>query len=142
VGLQQGDNGSICPGSAQAGKQVFWLGSSPCATEHNVGADTLSKLGSTRAQVPPGVFVQELDQPSIKRSPQVTIDSGSQQPDREVLMLGEDWRAAFIDFIQDQRYQRELTPRVPKRYTSCEEARASPWSTASSTGVALDQEFS
>jgi ribonuclease HI len=25
--------------------------------EHNVGADTLSKLGSTRAQVPPGVFV-------------------------------------------------------------------------------------
>jgi ribonuclease HI len=30
--------------------------------EHNVGADTLSKLGSTRAQVPPGVFVQELKQ--------------------------------------------------------------------------------
>jgi hypothetical protein len=28
--------------------------------EHNVGADILSKLGSTRAQVPPGVFVQEL----------------------------------------------------------------------------------
>jgi hypothetical protein len=28
--------------------------------EHNVGADTLSKLGSTRAQVPPGIFVQEL----------------------------------------------------------------------------------
>jgi hypothetical protein len=28
--------------------------------EHNVGAYTLSKLGSTRAQVPAGVFVQEL----------------------------------------------------------------------------------
>jgi hypothetical protein len=28
--------------------------------EHNVGADILSKLGSTRAQVPAGVFVQEL----------------------------------------------------------------------------------
>jgi ribonuclease HI len=27
--------------------------------EHNVGADILSKLGSTRAQVPAGVFVQE-----------------------------------------------------------------------------------
>jgi ribonuclease HI len=37
--------------------------------EHNVGADILSKLGSTRAQVPPGVFVQELKQPSIKSSP-------------------------------------------------------------------------
>jgi ribonuclease HI len=37
--------------------------------EHNVGADILSKLGSTRAQVPAGVFVQELKQPSIKPSP-------------------------------------------------------------------------
>jgi hypothetical protein len=25
--------------------------------EHNVGADAMSKLGSTHAQVPPGVFV-------------------------------------------------------------------------------------
>jgi hypothetical protein len=71
--------------------------------EHNVGADILSKLGSTRAQVPPGVFIQELEQPSIKPSPSVTIDSGSQQPDREVMVLGEDWREAFIDFIRDQR---------------------------------------
>jgi ribonuclease HI len=59
--------------------------------EHNVGADTLSKLGSTRAQVPSGVFVQELKQPSIKSSPQVTIDVGPQQPDREVMVLQEDW---------------------------------------------------
>jgi ribonuclease HI len=33
--------------------------------EHNVGMDILSKMGSTRAQVPAGVFVQELKQPSI-----------------------------------------------------------------------------
>jgi ribonuclease HI len=71
--------------------------------EHNVGADTLSKLGSTRAQVPSGVFVQELKQPFIKSSPQVTIDAGPQQPDREVMVLGEDWREVFIDFIRDQR---------------------------------------
>jgi ribonuclease HI len=71
--------------------------------EHNVGADILSKLGSTRAQVPAGVFVQELRQPSIKSSPQVTTDAGPHQPDREVMMLGEDWREAYIDFIQDQR---------------------------------------
>jgi hypothetical protein len=37
--------------------------------EHNVGTDILSKLGSTRAQVPARVFVQELKQPSIKSSP-------------------------------------------------------------------------
>jgi hypothetical protein len=71
--------------------------------EHNVGADILSKLGSTRAQVPPRVFVQELKQPSIKSSPQVTINVGPQQPDREVMVLREDWREAFIDFIRDQR---------------------------------------
>jgi hypothetical protein len=71
--------------------------------EHNVGADILSKLGSTRAQVPAGVIVQELKQSSIKSSPQVTTDAGPQQPDREVMILGEDWREAFTDFIRDQR---------------------------------------
>jgi hypothetical protein len=71
--------------------------------EHNVGADIFSKLGSTRAQVPLGVFVQELKQPSIKPSPQISTDAGSQQPDQEVMTLGEDWREAFIDFIRDQR---------------------------------------
>jgi hypothetical protein len=71
--------------------------------EHNVGVDILSKLGSTHAQVPPGVFVQELKQSSIKSSPQVTIDAGPQQPDREVMVLGEDWREAFINFIRDHR---------------------------------------
>jgi hypothetical protein len=71
--------------------------------EHNVGADILSKLGSTHAQVQPGVFIQELKQPSIKSSPQITIDAGPQQPDREVMTLGEDWREALVDFIQNQR---------------------------------------
>jgi hypothetical protein len=71
--------------------------------EHNAGADILSKLGSTRAQVSAGVFIHELKQPSIKFLPQVTTDAGPQQPDREVMMLGEDWREAYIDFIQDQK---------------------------------------
>jgi ribonuclease HI len=76
--------------------------------EHNVGADILSKLGSTRAQVPAGVFIQELKQPSIKSSPQVTTDDGLQQPDREVMMLGEDWREAYINLIWDQKLPAEV----------------------------------
>ena len=32
----------------------------------NMGADVLSKLGSTRAAVPPGVFVHELHHLSVK----------------------------------------------------------------------------
>jgi hypothetical protein len=71
--------------------------------EHNVGVDILPKLESTCARVPAGVFVQELKQPSIKSSPQVTTDVGPQQPDREVMMLGEDWRKTYINFIRDQR---------------------------------------
>jgi hypothetical protein len=33
--------------------------------DRNAAADALSKLGSSRTQVPPGVFVQEILQPSI-----------------------------------------------------------------------------
>jgi ribonuclease HI len=44
--------------------------------EHNVGAVILSKLGSTHAQVLAGVFIQELKQPSIKPSPQLTTNAG------------------------------------------------------------------
>jgi hypothetical protein len=71
--------------------------------EHNIGADILSKLGSTRSQVPAGVFIQELKQPSIKSLHLITTDTGLQKPDREVMMLGEDWRETYIDFIRDQR---------------------------------------
>jgi hypothetical protein len=82
--------------------------------EHNVGADILSKLGSTCAQVPVGVFVQDLKQPSIKSSPQVTTDDGLQQPDQEVMMLGEDWREAYIDFIRDQKLPAGVDARSAK----------------------------
>jgi hypothetical protein len=33
--------------------------------DRNAAADALSKLGSSRAQVPPGVFVQEVPRPSV-----------------------------------------------------------------------------
>jgi hypothetical protein len=60
--------------------------------DNNVGVDILSKLGSTRAQVPEGVFLQELKYPSIKTPEQGTTDPDSHEPDREVMMLREDWR--------------------------------------------------
>jgi hypothetical protein len=41
--------------------------------DNNVGADVLLKLGSDLANVPPGVFVHELHQPSIKLPDQSTI---------------------------------------------------------------------
>jgi hypothetical protein len=105
--------------------------------EHNVGTDILSKLGSTRAQVLPGVFIQELKQPSIKPSPQVTIDAGPQQPDQEVMVLGRTGERFLSTSFEIIGYQRELMPRARRQRASCEGARVSSWSTASSIGVAL-----
>ena len=43
--------------------------------DNNVGANVLSKLGSTRAAVPPGVFVNELHHPSVKIQSQQATDT-------------------------------------------------------------------
>jgi ribonuclease HI len=45
--------------------------------DNNVAVDVLSKLGSTRAQVPAGVFVQELHTPSIPEPAPMTTDPAS-----------------------------------------------------------------
>jgi hypothetical protein len=42
--------------------------------DNNVAADVLSKLGSTRAQVPAGVFVHELHALSISQPTPMTTD--------------------------------------------------------------------
>ena len=57
---------------------------------NNVGADVLSKLGSTRAAVPPGVFVHELHHPSVKEQSQQATDTEAPATVREVLMIEED----------------------------------------------------
>jgi hypothetical protein len=67
--------------------------------DNNVGADMLSKLGSDRANVPPGVFIHELHHLSIKAPDSSCITQGPKEPDREVLMIEVDWRVAFIDYI-------------------------------------------
>ena len=72
---------------------------------NNVAADVLSKLGSTLAQVPAGVFVHELHKKSIpeQSSPPTTTDPGPSQTDREMLMIDVDWRQPFIDYIKEQK---------------------------------------
>jgi hypothetical protein len=49
--------------------------------DNNVGVDVLLKLGSNRANVPPGVFVHELHHPSIKTPDSSTITQGPKEPD-------------------------------------------------------------
>jgi hypothetical protein len=75
---------------------------------NNVAANVLSKLGSLRALVPAGVFVQDLRKPSIKLldadNPELPPHDQTSAPPRDVLMSEkeDDWRKPFIDFILDQ----------------------------------------
>ena len=68
--------------------------------DYNVEADVLSKLGSKRALVPAGVFVQALNSPIVKIKEELPT-----KPDlvpalgQEVLIAASDWRAPILDFI-------------------------------------------
>jgi hypothetical protein len=58
--------------------------------DNNIAADVLSKLGSTRAQVPAGVFIHELHTPSISEPAPITTDPVPSQAGQEVMMLDVD----------------------------------------------------
>jgi hypothetical protein len=70
---------------------------------NNVVADVLSKLGSTRTQVPAGVFVHELHAPSIPEPASTTTDPAPPSAGQEVRMIDVDWRQPFIDYIREQK---------------------------------------
>jgi ribonuclease HI len=63
----------------------------------NTAADTLSKLGSSRAQVPLRNFVQEISQPSIL-SDQVEECKALSQPESDP----NDWREPIIRYIKNE----------------------------------------
>jgi hypothetical protein len=69
--------------------------------DNNVAADVPSKLGSTRAQVPAGVFVHELYAPSIPEPVPMTTDPAPFPAGQEVMMIDVDWRQPFIDYIRE-----------------------------------------
>jgi hypothetical protein len=71
--------------------------------DNNVAADVLSKLGSTRAQVPVGVFIHELHTTSIPEPAPSTTDPAPSQPRQQVMMIDVDWRQPFIDYIHEQK---------------------------------------
>jgi ribonuclease HI len=65
--------------------------------DRNTTADALSKLGSSRTQVPPGVFIQEVLHPSISldRVEECNILS---QPESD----SDDWREPIIRYIKNE----------------------------------------
>jgi ribonuclease HI len=71
--------------------------------DNNIVADVLSKLGSTRAKVPAGVFVHELHAPSIPEPALTTTDPAPSPAGREVMMVDVVWRQPFVDYIREQK---------------------------------------
>jgi hypothetical protein len=71
--------------------------------DNNVATDVLSKLGSTHAQVPAGVFVHELHAPSTPEPATTATDPAPPQAVQEVMMKDVDWRQPFIDYIREQK---------------------------------------
>jgi ribonuclease HI len=77
--------------------------------DNNVATNVLSKLGSTRAQVPAGVFVHELHAPSIPEPTLTTTDPAPSPAGQEVMMIDVDWRQPFIDYIREKKVPRTRT---------------------------------
>jgi hypothetical protein len=57
--------------------------------DSNVTADVLAKLGSDRAKVPPGVFIEELSAPSIKLPSKITPELPA--PNTQILVITPSW---------------------------------------------------
>jgi hypothetical protein len=65
--------------------------------DRNTTADVLSKLGSSRTQVPPGVFVQEIPHPSI------SLDQAKECNTLKQLESDfDDWRKPIIRYIKNE----------------------------------------
>jgi hypothetical protein len=71
--------------------------------DNNVATDVLSKLCSTRAQIPVGVIVHELHAPSIPEPAPLTTDPTHRPAGQEVMMIDVDWRQPFIGYIREQK---------------------------------------
>jgi hypothetical protein len=71
---------------------------------NNVAADVLSKLGSKRALVPDGVFVQDLRKPSIRvlSDPETSHNDTPGIHDVFMAEAEDDWRLDFIIYTVEK----------------------------------------
>jgi hypothetical protein len=112
---------------------------------NNVAADILSKLGSRRALVPTGLFVQDLRKPSIKLldpdNPEPPQHDQASAPPRDVLMSEkeDDWRKPFADFILDQLVPNDKAERerITQRSANYVVIGTDLYRKAASTGVLM-----
>jgi hypothetical protein len=92
LGLQQGEHGRLLPRIRKLENKFYGLEFHHVVRDNNVAAYVLPKLGSTRAQVPAGVFIDELHAPSIPEPASMTTNPVHPPAGREVMMIDMDWR--------------------------------------------------
>jgi ribonuclease HI len=107
--------------------------------DNNVAADVLSKLGSTRAQVPAGVFVHELHAPSIPEPAPLTTVPAHPPAGQEVMMIDVDWRQPFIDYLSEQKvpWDKNLAEQLIRRAKSYVLVRDKFYKRGASSGVLM-----
>ena len=70
--------------------------------DDNTAADMLSKLGSGRKPIPPGIFLEHLRIPSVKganpENPDVAVS-----PAKEVMVITPAWTKPYLDYLIDQK---------------------------------------
>ncbi|KAK1698187.1 hypothetical protein QYE76_014884 [Lolium multiflorum] len=70
--------------------------------DDNTAADMLSKLGSGRKPIPPGIFLEHLRVPSVKganpENPDLAVS-----PAKEVMAVIPAWTQPFLDYLIDQK---------------------------------------
>ncbi|CAO2152071.1 unnamed protein product [Urochloa humidicola] len=72
--------------------------------DYNKAADALAKMGSTREEVPPSAFIQDLVNPSVKQNPDGTaVEAPRGEGPAEALVAYEaaDWRMELADYLAD-----------------------------------------
>lgn len=109
--------------------------------DSNVAADVLAKLGSDRAKVPIGIFVEELAAPSIKQpetSDQMEVDQPV-EPSKQILTIQASWMQEFIDYIKDKKLPEDKTEatRVVRRSKNYVLVGDKLYKRAASSGVLL-----
>jgi hypothetical protein len=92
----------------------------------NQAADELSKLGSTRAEIPHRVFIQDLVKPSIEEEEMPVAEKPlTDQLVTAVLTSGGDWRESFIRYpmtadVPHNKIEMERLVRHSKHYVLIE----------------------
>jgi hypothetical protein len=105
--------------------------------DSNVAVDIFAKLGSDRAKVPPGVFVEELPSPSIKQPGE--ISSESPVPTIQIMVITRPWTQDFIDYIKENKLpsNKEEATRIIRRSKNYVLVGDNLYRRAASSGVLL-----